>query len=34
VDFVGACKDKFPATQMRAPLARGDRFRYRDGRVS
>ena len=34
VDFVGACKDKFPATQMRAPLARGDRFRYRDGRIS
>jgi len=33
-DFIGASKDKYPAVQMRAPLGRGDRYRYRDGRVS
>jgi L-ascorbate metabolism protein UlaG (beta-lactamase superfamily) len=33
-EFVSACKNKFPATQMKAPQARGDRYRYRDGRVS
>lgn len=32
--FVEAAKDKFPGVHMLAPTARGDRFRYRDGRVS
>ncbi|HVP58896.1 MAG TPA: ankyrin repeat domain-containing protein [bacterium] len=33
-DFVGEAKTKFPAIQMLAPQARGDRFRYRGGRIS
>lgn len=33
-DFVEAGKQKFPGVQMLAPMARGDRFRFRDGRVS
>jgi L-ascorbate metabolism protein UlaG (beta-lactamase superfamily) len=34
VEFVNEVGPKFPAVQMPAPQARGDRFRYRDGRVS
>jgi ankyrin repeat protein len=33
-DFVEACRDKAPGVQMLAPSARGDRFRYREGRVA
>jgi ankyrin repeat protein/L-ascorbate metabolism protein UlaG (beta-lactamase superfamily) len=33
-EFVGEGQAKFPAIQMVAPQARGDRFRYRDGRIS
>ena len=33
-EFTNECKAKFPAVQMLAPQARGDRFRYRDGRIS
>jgi ankyrin repeat protein/L-ascorbate metabolism protein UlaG (beta-lactamase superfamily) len=32
--FIADCEDEFPRTQMQAPEARGDRFRYRDGRIS
>jgi ankyrin repeat protein/L-ascorbate metabolism protein UlaG (beta-lactamase superfamily) len=34
VDFTEACKNKYPAIQMRAPLARGDRYWYRNGKIS
>jgi hypothetical protein len=33
-DFIGDCRDDFPDTQMDAPVDKGDRFRYRDGRIS
>jgi L-ascorbate metabolism protein UlaG (beta-lactamase superfamily) len=33
-EFIADCKNNFPQTQMRAADARGDHFRYRDGRIS
>ena len=33
-EFVGSCRDKAPGVQMIAPLAGGDHFRYREGRVA
>ena len=33
-EFISDCCDKFPDTEMRAITARGDHFRYRDGRTS
>jgi ankyrin repeat protein/L-ascorbate metabolism protein UlaG (beta-lactamase superfamily) len=33
-EFIAECRDDFPNTQMQAPVDRGDRFRYRDGRIS
>jgi L-ascorbate metabolism protein UlaG (beta-lactamase superfamily) len=33
-EFIRDCRDQFTDTQMEAPENRGDRFRYRDGRVS
>ena len=33
-EFISEAKRQFPDIEMRAPKASGDRFRYRDGRVS
>lgn len=33
-EFIAESKDKFPNTQMQAPVNRGDHFRYKDGRIS
>ena len=33
-EFISESKEEFPQIQMRAPIARGDHFRYRDGRTS
>ena len=32
--FVAAARDRYPEVQMRAPFARGDRYRYRNGKIS